>query len=106
MCASILIVKSLTIHHTPLSDTKAILCALKHVGQLTTQRRNQIIKCLATRYDRQAAVIRRILPSELECWGKVKISGGGDMIHAAELVQEGGGRRDASYVRVSNTILP
>ena len=86
-------------------DTKAILIAPKHLDKLTTQRRNQIVKCLATRYDGHAAVIRRLLPSELELWGKVKISGAGDTIHAAELVQMGEGHRDATYVRVSNTLL-
>ena len=49
-------------------------------------------------------MIRRSLPTELEHWGKVKISGGGDIIHAAELVEPSGGHRDATYVRVSDTL--
>ena len=65
------------------------------------QRRNQIVKSLATRYNTNASSIRRILPDEFEQWGKVKISGGGDTMHAAELVDSGEGHRDASYVRVS-----
>ncbi|EPS96540.1 hypothetical protein FOMPIDRAFT_1150831 [Fomitopsis schrenkii] len=78
---------------------KAILLAPKRMGSITTQRRNQIIKCLATRYDGHAATIRRLLPTELEQWGKVRISGGGDTMNAAELVRVGEGHRDASYVR-------
>lgn len=86
-------------------DSKTILIAPKRIIRPATQRRNQIVKGLATHYDGHLAVIRRSLPMELEHWGKVKISGGGETTHAAELVQAGGGHRDATYARVSNTVL-
>jgi len=46
----------------------------------------------------------RFLPSGISQWGKLKIEGGGDTIHAANVVHRAEDGRDASYVRVSMCI--
>lgn len=87
----------------PRVDPKTTLLHPKRTGTLTTQRRNQILKCLATRYDTTPARVRPHLPpdSTIEQWGKVRISGGGDTIQAAELITISEHNRNATYVRVS-----
>ena len=84
-----------------LTDEKAILLKPRRTTRLSTQRHNQILRCLATRYSTAISYLRRCIPMELEQWGKVRIAGGGDTIHAIELVPLGEHNRDASFVRVS-----
>ena len=40
-------------------------------------------------------VIRHVLPSDVETWGKIRRLNGGDTMHAAELVE-----RDMTFIRV------
>ena len=84
-----------------LTDEKAILRKPRRISKVSTQRHNQVLRCLATRYDAAVSHLRRCIPMELEQWGKVQIAGGGDTIHASELVSLGENNRDASFVRVS-----
>jgi hypothetical protein len=63
---------------------------------------NQIIAALATRYDTTVAVIRKhVAVDQIEEWGKVHRTDGGDTMNASALVSSTEDRRDATFVRVS-----
>jgi len=47
------------------------------------------------------STVIRFLPLAVSQWGKLKIEGGGDTVHAANVVHRAEDSRDASYVRVS-----
>ncbi|KAB5591793.1 hypothetical protein CTheo_4785 [Ceratobasidium theobromae] len=66
---------------------------------LTTQLRNQIAKYLGTAFKIHARESRQFIPSKLKQWGRIRITGGGDLIQARgyhKLRMDG---RDASFVR-------
>jgi hypothetical protein len=83
--------------------------------------RNQIGKHLVTRFSTSASPassgparqcfdarrqdILQVLPSSVTQWGKFRIDGGGNTVHAFNLVKRTDDARDATYVRVS-LVLP
>jgi hypothetical protein len=42
-----------------------------------------------------------LIPRTAEKWLKVRIGGGGDMVHASDKPMPDGAHRDASFIRVS-----
>lgn len=60
----------------------------------------KIAVCLATRFGKTMRIARKHVPHVLMQYGKVRRLGGGDMIHARELVPVREDTRDASFVRV------
>ena len=66
--------------------------------------KTKIARCLNALYGKSVAVSRSVIPDTLEQWGKVRLIGGGDTMHARELVKVQGYSRDASYVRVSQAL--
>ncbi|TDL18506.1 hypothetical protein BD410DRAFT_816196 [Rickenella mellea] len=66
----------------------------------STGLRHKVAACLATRFNVSVAIAKNHIPDGvLEQWGKVRRLGGGDTMHARDLVRFGDGNRDASYVR-------
>jgi hypothetical protein len=57
---------------------------------------------LATRFDKSAAVIRKLIPQNTHFiqYGRVQQLGGGDTMHARELIPLKSDSRDMSFVRV------
>jgi hypothetical protein len=57
---------------------------------------------LATRFDKPAAVIRKLIPQNTRFvqYGRAQQLGGGDTMHARELIPLKSDSRDMSFVRV------
>jgi hypothetical protein len=72
---------------------------------ITTQLRNKIIKYLATAFRIPAATSKRFIPSTLKQWGRMRIAGGGDLIHARGYHKLRIDGRDASFIRVSSYLI-
>jgi hypothetical protein len=72
---------------------------------VTTQLRNQIIKYLATAFNIPAATSKGFIPTSLEQWARMRIAGGGDLIHARGYHKLRVDGRDASFVRVCLALL-
>jgi hypothetical protein len=73
---------------------------------VTTQIRNKIIKYLVTAFCVPAATSKQFIPPTLKQWGRMRITGGGDLIQARgyhKLRMDG---RDASFVRVRSCFVP
>lgn len=65
----------------------------------------KIAKHLSTVYKVTASVAKSFIPDSLKQWGRVRIGGGGDLIHARGYHKLRSDGRDASFVRVSSTYL-
>ncbi|KAJ7914648.1 hypothetical protein B0H13DRAFT_1611308 [Mycena leptocephala] len=65
--------------------------------------RNKIAAYLATNYEISRPQALRYLPTELSLWGKLKMPGGGDLIHAWDLVSSYHNSpdsvRDATFIK-------
>ena len=73
--------------------------------QVTVQLRTKIAAYLATAFGVRARDTYAIIPSTLKQWGRVLISGGGDLIHARGHHSLRSDGRDASFVRVSSNFI-
>lgn len=66
--------------------------------------RNKIASYLATNYDISRVETLKYLPAELSLWGKFKRLGGGDLIHAWDMVSAYNTApdsvRDATFIKV------
>jgi hypothetical protein len=66
--------------------------------------RNKIASYLATNYDISRVETLKYLPAELSLWGKFKRLGGGDLIHAWDMVSAyhtaPDSVRDATFIKV------
>ena len=64
-----------------------------------------VIGALATRFGKTAAFIRSTLPEHAELWHRIKILPDGDIIRADGSYKKRRDTRNASFVRVSATLL-
>jgi hypothetical protein len=71
---------------------------------VTTQLRNKITKYLATTFSIRGQGIHDYIPESLQQWGRVRMTGGGDLIHARGYHTLRPDGRDASFVRVSQSL--
>jgi hypothetical protein len=67
---------------------------------LTLQLKNQIVKYLATAFGIPARTSKDFIPSALKQWGRMRITGGGDLIQARGYHKLLLDSRDASFIRV------
>ena len=70
--------------------------------QVTPQLRTKIAAYLATAFGVQARDAKPLIPAALNQWGRLLISGGGDLVHARGYHTLRSDGRDASFVRVSS----
>lgn len=80
-----------------------ILLLSPHTERLavTPQLKNKIIKYLATAFPVRGNIVRNYIPESLEQWGRMRMTNGGDLIHARGYHTLRPDGRDASFVRVS-----
>ena len=86
-------------------DTDILLLTPRSEPLIVTKTlRGQINKYLATAFnvkmDKKAS--KKIIPETLKQWGRMRITNGGDLIHARGYHKLRSDGRDASFVRVSN----
>ncbi|TBU31203.1 hypothetical protein BD311DRAFT_786599 [Dichomitus squalens] len=74
------------------------------VRAITKSQQTNIARHLSTRYGIALSVARRVIPMTLEHWGKLRISNGGDLIHAHHVVKRPRDGRDASFVRYEDWV--
>ena len=68
---------------------------------ITTELANKIAKHLSTVYNVTIPVAKSLIPTSLKQWGRMRIGGGGDLIHARGYHKLRSDGRDASFIRVS-----
>ena len=74
--------------------------------EITRGLQDKILSCLCTtRYDIPVPHLRRLLPTAVQHWGKLRILPAGDTIRAASLQTHAEDRRDCTFVRVSPSLL-
>lgn len=67
---------------------------------------DKIVIAFATRFKKPVTVVRRHVKIEhVEQWGRVRRLEGGDDMYASSLVKAGEDYRDATYIRVSSSVL-
>ncbi len=84
-----------------LTDPHCVLVFPFEVRQLTNAQETIIARCLTALYGKPIKTTRKVIPAAVEHAGKLRIPGGGDMIHACCMVKHPRDGRDASFVRVS-----
>ena len=71
--------------------------------------RNKIAAYLTTNYEISRSQALQYLPAELALWGKLKKIGGGDLIHAWDLVSayhnSPDSVRDATFIKVCHFLI-
>jgi hypothetical protein len=83
-------------------DTTCILLPPRRSVIPTPGVLNQIIAALATRYSTTVTVIRKhLIVDQIEEWGKVRRTDGGDTMNTSSMATSAEDRRDATFVRVS-----
>ncbi|KAI0634214.1 hypothetical protein C8Q77DRAFT_1055307 [Trametes polyzona] len=61
--------------------------------------KDKIISCLCTRFGLPLQELRKMIPSEVQHWGKLRINNDGDTMHASSMSAGAEDGRDATYVR-------
>jgi hypothetical protein len=69
---------------------------------VTSQLRRKIVKYLCTAFGVSGSVAGKFVPEHLRQWGRIRMTGGGDLIHARGYHKLHPDGRDASFVWVSN----
>ena len=79
----------------------------KHLSTCLTVEPLSITANTSTRqgFEVNRAMVLRFIPLAVSQWGKLRIEGGGDTVHAANVVHRAEDSRDASYVRVSHIYI-
>jgi hypothetical protein len=85
-----------------IDPTRLLLTPRSEQLVVTPQIMNKIAKHLATVYRITVPVAKTFIPESLKQWGRMQISGGGDLIHARGYHKLRSDGRDASFVRVSS----
>jgi hypothetical protein len=62
---------------------------------------DKILAALATRYDRRPKTVKLYMLPDVDSWGRVRISEGGDTLHTSHEDRCSKDGHDSSYVRVS-----
>lgn len=93
--------------HLSISDKHCILLRPRRLSStITKSMLDKIAICLSTRFNKPLNVIRRYLKQDsVEQWGRLRRLEGGDDMYAASLVKQGGDRRDATFIRVSDIYI-
>ena len=87
-------------------DNTCILLYPRRTLDITRGLQDKILSCLCTtRYDIPVPHLRRLLPTVVQHWGKLRILPAGDTIRAASLQTHAEDRRDCTFVRVSPSLL-
>jgi hypothetical protein len=68
---------------------------------VTSQLRRKIIKYLCTAFGVLGSVAGKFVPEHMRQWGQIRMTGGGDLIHARGYHKLRPDGRDTSFVRVS-----
>jgi hypothetical protein len=74
---------------------------VRHLDKTT---RKVLVNGLATRFCVQSKVAEKLLPEAVEQWGKLRRLEGGDIMHAHDIVPKRMDGRDASFVRVCESL--
>ena len=93
---------------TPFTDEDILLLTPRSEPLVVTNSlRNQINKFLATIYKVRINkdISAEIIPNALKQWGRMRITGGGDLIHARGYHKLRSDGRDASFVKVRISLL-
>jgi hypothetical protein len=69
---------------------------------LSSGKKSLLIQALKRLFDADTPALRAVIPDLIEHFGKVQITGGGDLIHAAELITTQTDGRDATHIRVGH----
>lgn len=88
-------------HFVVLTVPNAVLMPPNPYLSVSTAERNQIARHLRTHHPcLSLAAAADLIPQRLERWSKLRISSGGDTMHAAMRVPVQVDSRDASFVKV------
>ena len=89
-----------------LADNTCTLLSPRRVLTLTRGLQDKILACLSTTHYNTIPIphLRRLLPSTVQEWGKLRILPAGDTIRASSLQASAGDRRDCTFVRVCTTL--
>jgi hypothetical protein len=94
---------SLLAYHSELDPLYILTPPKGPVETLSAPLRTKLIATLATRLNKSASIIRKLIPQNLRFvqYGRVRQLDGGDTMHARDFVPLKSDSRDMSFVRVS-----
>jgi hypothetical protein len=102
-CKSSVMLMSLLAYHSKLDPLYILTPPKGPVETLSAPLRTKLIATLATRLNKSASIIRKLIPQNLRFvqYGRVRQLDGGDTMHARDFVPLKSDSRDMSFVRVS-----